>query len=454
MKNKICILGAGISGLSLAYFLKKKYGNLIDLTILEKSNRVGGWIQTIQVEDFLFELGPRSCRLAQNGFKTLQLADELGLLNQILFADREASNRYIYLNQKLEKCPTSFYSFLRSPLTNGVFKYLLKDLISVSKAPLEEESISGFIKRKFNQKTVENLFDPLTSGIYAGNVDCLSLKSCFPSLYQFENQYGSLMRGFFRQMMKKKDFLKVQSNQSQNQSIFTFENGMETIVQALYSNLKNEIHLSKEVLSIDLMKEGVKIHLNDEIVDADYLFSTIPATRLSSIINHVEMRKILSKFHATSVAVVSLGYKKKVLKMKGFGYLIPSKEKESILGVVFDSSVFKLKNQENQERLTVMIGGEHFTNFKNYKKREFLDLALKGISKHLGIHDLPDVSHVEIAEFSIPQYLLRHEDHVLNLNQISPPHVRILGASISGVSVNDCIANSESFVNSFQLPIS
>ena len=43
--------------------------------------------------------------------------------------------------------------------------------------------------------------------------------------------------------------------------------------------------------------------------------------------------------------------------MSGFGYLIPSKEKEDYLGVLFTSSIFKNRAPENHTLITVFVGG-------------------------------------------------------------------------------------------------
>ena len=46
-------------------------------------------------------------------------------------------------------------------------------------------------------KVAEYLSDPLCRGIFAGDTRLLSLKSCFPSVYQYENQHGSILKGAF-----------------------------------------------------------------------------------------------------------------------------------------------------------------------------------------------------------------------------------------------------------------
>lgn len=57
----IGILGGGISGLSTAFYLRKKFGDGIKAVIFEKSSRCGGWIKTISRTDgsdsFHYEMG-------------------------------------------------------------------------------------------------------------------------------------------------------------------------------------------------------------------------------------------------------------------------------------------------------------------------------------------------------------------------------------------------------------
>src|SRR5437762_1101962 len=98
MPRHVVILGAGISGLSSAWYLKRQHGREIDITIIEKSSRCGGWIQTIDQDGFLFEQGPRSCRPSGSGIYTLQLIEELGIQKEVIVADQDSKLRYIYTN--------------------------------------------------------------------------------------------------------------------------------------------------------------------------------------------------------------------------------------------------------------------------------------------------------------------------------------------------------------------
>jgi oxygen-dependent protoporphyrinogen oxidase len=61
--RRVCILGGGLTGLTIAYNLRKLARDTLHVTIIEQSPRLGGWIETKRTEEgFLFEKGPRGLR--------------------------------------------------------------------------------------------------------------------------------------------------------------------------------------------------------------------------------------------------------------------------------------------------------------------------------------------------------------------------------------------------------
>src|SRR5262245_5281250 len=115
---KVVILGGGITGLAAAWFLKRKWKSQVDVTLLEKSNRIGGWIRTHHEGNFLFELGPRGFRPTGQGKLTLELIHELGLEGKLIAASKTARRRFIYWKGKLH--PFSLPFLLRQGIVKGV----------------------------------------------------------------------------------------------------------------------------------------------------------------------------------------------------------------------------------------------------------------------------------------------------------------------------------------------
>ncbi len=420
MKHHV-ILGAGVSGLALAWKLKDNSR----VTIVEKCHRPGGWLRTIHQDGFLFEQGPRSCRPKGAGINTLELIEALGLQDQVITG--KTLKRYLYVDGQMRTIPSGPFSVLFSPLTRGILPAIWNDLRTPGNVS-QDESIYEFFSRRFSSQVAEKLIDPMTLGIYAGDIRKLSLKSCFPFLHQLERDHGSIIKGLFTRKKEKKvgsPFIR----EIQKASLFSFKGGMETLSNELAKRLESDLMLGTGAASLAFHNDFVEVGLsNGTKIHADHVHSTLPARELAQILPDPKLKQI----PYVSVAVVNLGYRKQILEKHGFGYLIPSNQREPILGVVFDSCIFPQQNKSADEtRITVMM---HLRG----TNEELKNTALAAVSKHLNIDDYPDAISVFQAKDAIPQY---HVGHTELVNSILPPSHRlsILGSSFNGVSVNDCI---------------
>ncbi len=98
MKNKkIAILGAGISGLSFAYYLRK-FNPTVDFTIYEESDKAGGVVYSEEKEGCILEWGPRGIRPKGKGQCVLELVKDLGLWDDLVFAD-DSSKKKVFVSR-------------------------------------------------------------------------------------------------------------------------------------------------------------------------------------------------------------------------------------------------------------------------------------------------------------------------------------------------------------------
>lgn len=429
MPRKIVILGAGISGLTSAWNIRKQMGSEVLITILEKSHRVGGWIQTIHKDGFLFEQGPRSCRSKGTGTETLKLIEDLGLQDQVIVADSSARFRYLYTDHKLQKLPYNLTSFLFSPLMKGVIPALWNEWRTVPGTG--DETIYDFISRRFSSHVAQQLIDPVVTGIYAGDIRQLSIRSCFPLLSNLEQKYGSVLKGLlFGKKIKTQ--LSPFIRNVQKSPIFSLKGGMESLTKELERQLKDSIRLNCYAEKFEYAEDGVTIKLNNgTTLQADHVISTLPREEL----------------HYATVAVVNFGYRGQVLKERGFGYLIPSNENESILGCVWDSSVFPTQNNLGTTVLSVMMGGIHHPEIVNQSEDECIRIALESLKRHLGIYVEPDVVAFKLAKHAIPQYSVGHIALTEDLRGELSSRLTWIGTAFGGVSVNDCVASGIGLAN-------
>lgn len=94
--KKVAIIGAGITGLSAAYYLENA-----EIDILEQSDRPGGKIKTYQRDGYTIELGPESY-LARKSIMT-ELATAIGLGDDIVA--NQTGQSYIYAKNQLHPMP-------------------------------------------------------------------------------------------------------------------------------------------------------------------------------------------------------------------------------------------------------------------------------------------------------------------------------------------------------------
>lgn len=417
---RIVIIGGGITGLALAWYLQKRYQSNAKIILVESSSRLGGWIRTVERDGYLFELGPRSCRAKGTGADTLQLIDELGLHKSVVWAAKAASHRFLYVDHSLQPLPRGLLSMLASPLTRPLAAALAMEW----RVPrgVGDETVDAFIARRLGRHTADILFEPLMKGIFAGDSRKLSMRACFPQLYDWEQRHGSLTKGF------------LCSSRSGRSGLFTLKGGMEQLVRGLEGKL--EVDVLHDVAAVEIYREGVRLS-NGWNLSADRIYSALPAGALAPLVREVESEaaSLLGSSNYATVTVVSLGYRDLKLPREGFGYLVPSISREPILGVVWDSSVFPEQNRwMGQVRLTAMLPGE---------ASRPAEIAQEAIHRHMGIQAPPDLVQVTVARHAIPQYLVGHCERTLKLRELlrKPlPELTVLGSGFDGVAVNDCIA--------------
>jgi protoporphyrinogen/coproporphyrinogen III oxidase len=389
---KVTILGGGITGLTLAYLLQDTF----DVTLIEKTDRLGGWIQTVEKNGFLFELGPRGFRPLGEGKATLELCQKLGL--QPLPCNKSAKKRFVLSNNKLNLFGLPYL------LKCGLISSLWKDLW-VKNGKRADESLESFFLRHLHPKMVEGVLDPIVKGIFGGELRALSIESCFPALKMIEEESGSLILGRER---KKREKLPA---------LYSFEGGMETLPKEITKQLRCKIKLNTCVEDINKL-------------DADILISTLPLHITGELFGHPYPLPM------QSLTTISCGWHGEILPKSGFGYLVPKKEKRPYLGMTWDSFIFAQPFYQNQSRICVMCEGL-------LSEDEALDRAKNALMHDLKMDIPPAVSYVHQTPNAISHFPIEHKAHVENWKQKLPSNIFVCGSSVEGKGVNGCILQAK-----------
>jgi oxygen-dependent protoporphyrinogen oxidase len=440
---KLVIIGGGITGLSLAYFLLEKNPSF-DITVLESEKKAGGKIWSDKVNGFLCEGGVNG--FLDNRPKTLELVSKLALTP--LRSSDNARKRFIFSEGKLHRLPESPAAFFLSNLLSLSGRLRIIGEIFAPRGSGEDETLASFAKRRLGKEAYEKLIDPMASGIYAGDPEKMSLKSCFLKVYNLEQKYGSLIKGMLRlQKEAKKTGKKVGAGPGG--VLTSFYDGMGMMIDALGGILGGRLRTGAKAVSVDRQKDNYLVYFSDgSRLDAEAVVFATPAFETSGMVKVIakDLSSVLSEIPYPAVSVVCFGYKRERFQypLDGFGFLVPSREGRKILGTLWDSSVFPNRAPEGYVLLRSMLGGVRMSDLALHDENKLTDIVMAELRDIMGITVQPDFVKVYTHKQGIPQYPLGHQQRLITIDKMTSNFNRlyVTGNAYRGIGVNDCIENS------------
>lgn len=442
----ITVLGAGISGLATAFWLNKKG---FETTVLESKKEPGGSMVSSYEDGFLIDYGPNS------GLETTpligQIVEHVGLKDEMIYALEKAKKRYILRNNRLHALPTSPVAFLKTKLFSPEAKLrLLAEPFSRKSNEGYYQSISEFVIRRLGQEFLDYAVNPFVAGIFAGNPDNLSVQSALPKLYRLEELYGGLFKGF---VLGAKERKRRAEKSKKSARMFSFIKGMQSFPAAIAAKLGDKVRYNCKVERV--VKSGPKFKVlyrhsdTSEERITDIVLSTVPAYHAASVFDHWgdELIKHLNDIYYPPVKVLYLGFRKASVGqvLDGFGFLIPEKENKTFLGAIWNSAIFPCRAKDDMAAFTLFVGGARSPELFDNGNDKHLDTVIKEFKKIMRIEEDPIFVKEKMWPKAIPQYRIGYIEHERYFEQFESNHPGIFlsGNYRGGISVGDCIKNSE-----------
>ncbi|HAC16756.1 MAG TPA: protoporphyrinogen oxidase [Bacteroidetes bacterium] len=490
------IIGAGISGLTLAWKLKKQ-GHQV--TIWESGTTAGGVIGSVREDDWLAESGPNS--IQDSDSSVMELVESLGITNQLLEASTTAKRRYIVRDRSPHLVPNSPVSAVTTPLfsTRAKLGILLEPFRAVggpnnpkSKRNVSnqlkdddfdtstdeniiefDESLASFVDRRLGPEFLDYAINPMVGGIYAGKPERLSVKHAFPKVYALEKEFGSLIKGAIGRILERK-----KSGQTPHKKrVLSFKNGLSDLINALIMKLGSDLHTSQSVIKVDKKSSGqyeitTRVFTKSTVQSAPNSdgslnpigFTPPTVTNLFTVdelvyagttwrLNEIQFENIiglpdsyLPTLNYAPVVSVTLGYPLKNIlhPLDGFGVLVPEVENMNILGCLFTSSIFPNRAPAGHATLTVFVGGMRNPDMIQLPDEKLLKLIYADLNQLLGIKENPVFLHIKRWEEAIPQYEMGFSAYLKRLDdiEINNDGFHFIGNYRSGISLDACIRNS------------
>lgn len=454
--KKVIIVGGGISGLATAWLLRekaKKAGTELEITLIEKENRLGGKIWSIKADGYLCEWGPNG--FLDNKPQTLDLCRDLKVEPQLLRSNDNARKRFIYSEGVLHRLPENGSSFFKSKLISwpGKLRLALEPTPFVAKAPQGiDETLADFGRRRLGNEALQKLIAPMVSGIFAGDPETMSLESCFPRIAELEREYGGLVMAMMKLAKKKKQDIAegktVASAAGPGGILTSFREGLQTLTEIIKEQLGNEVAVvGEEVVRVSKGSSvPFRVQTASRELDADVVVLATPAYVTAQLLSGVDAAttETLNQIPYATMTVVCFGYESERIHhdLNGFGYLIPKAEGMNILGTLWDSSIFENRAPEGKVLLRSMMGGACFPEYINLSDGEVERRVRDSLKKIMGIDAAPEFVRIFRHEKAIPQYTVGHGKRLRALAERASSYkgLFLTGNSYRGIGLNDCVA--------------
>ncbi len=458
-KQKVVIIGGGIAGLTSAFYLQKKIKENqlpIDIQLIEASHRLGGKLQTVRRDGFTIERGPDSFLARKTSM--IRLAKEVGMDDQLVH--NSTGKSYVLVNNKLHPMPGG--SIMGIPteigpfITTGLFSIPGKlraaaDFLLPRSEAGKDQALGQFFRRRLGNEVVENLIEPLLSGIYAGDIDQLSLMSTFPQFYEVEQKYRSLIIG-----MKKSTPNQAKQpvqNKPTKGAFLTFKTGLQSFAEAIEAKLDpHSILKGHKVEKITRMNSQYRIFLNNgEEMTADCVIAATPHQITQSMFSDYRFFDPLKTVPSTSVATVAMAFPKEAIKndIDGTGFVVSRNSDYSITACTWTHKKWAHSTPEGKVLLRCYVGRAGDETIVDLSDDQINKIVLDDLKKTMDITMNPDFSIISRWKNAMPQYTVGHKQRlatILEKMKQELPGVFLAGASYGGVGVPDCIDQGEAAV--------
>jgi oxygen-dependent protoporphyrinogen oxidase len=464
---RIAILGRGISGLAAAHFLTRAGHDVISI---DPSPEPGGLMRSERIEGFLCETGPQA--LLNGPAPTRALIAGAGLEPRLIAASTAARRRLIHANGRLHPLPMNPVALVRSGLLSwrGKLRLLREPFLRAGAASAgsagggADESVLDFGIRRFGEPAARALLAPAVIGIYATDAALLSAQSAFPRLVEMERKHGSVMRGALAQR---------RAGGGAGRPV-SFPDGLQELARALSEALGSrrivaaarQIQRSGDGWRVSLSTGGAPVDAAAVVIATD----AAPAAALLEPLAPAAAAALRGVPQAPSV-VACLGFRAGGppigMDLNAYGFLVTRGERGGqtggetdnrdparrpppirVLGCQYESSIFAGRAPEGAVLLRAILGGTFDPGIIDESDGAIAAIATADLRRLAGLTRDPDFVRVWRHPAAIPQYRLGHAAKVAAADRdlARHPGLSLIGHTLRGVGLNDCIATAAGLV--------
>jgi protoporphyrinogen/coproporphyrinogen III oxidase len=435
---KVVIVGGGVAGLATAHRLLEA-DPAIDVTVLESEPAVGGRLRTATVGDLRLESGPDSF-VARKPW-AVDLCRELGLellepgaRDALIWTERGL----VPLPESALGVPTDLDEIVRWPgLSRRGRARVLTELVRKPRPPKTDESIGSLVRRRMGDEVAERLTGPLLGGLFAGDVDRLSVDATFPELARWERAFGSLIRGARAAVKAATDagpmFLRP-------------EGGVGELPRALLGSVgPARVRLGTRARAIRRERRSFAVRTDRDALSAEAVVLAAPAFVSAELVRGLDVAgaENLAGVAYASTGVVHLVYAEGTADAlpEATGFVVP-RGRAPMTAATFVSRKWPEEAFGTRAVLRCFVGAVGFEDVLDEPDEDIVEAVCRHLAAFLPLPERAEASSVVRWRRSMPQYEVGHLERVRAIESILPAGIFVTGNALHGVGVADAVRSA------------
>jgi oxygen-dependent protoporphyrinogen oxidase len=427
---RVAIVGGGISGLTAGLTLASR-GN--EVAVIDDAPAPGGLIASTRRDGFLCERGPQA--VLDGAEHTRALIAAVGLAERVQTASAASRRRFVFVDGALRPFPASPPALLTTSLLSARGKLRILREPFIPEGGGADESITEFVARRFGREAAERAAGPAVIGVYAGDASALSVRTALPRLAAMEHEYGSVLRA----LSKRRGAFRMGRPVS-------FPEGLAELPAAIAARLGPR-YTRAHATSLRRTETSWRITVTGgATLEVDRVVLATPAETTATLLEPyaAQVGEAFRTLVFAPVAVVCLGFTSAEglgIDLDAYGFVVARGERVRVLGCQYESSIFPGRAPPGGVLLRALIGGTFDPGIVDAEDAAIWEQVVADLRRVAGLRREPDFVDVWRARPGIPQYDIAHRARIRAVDEAVAklPGLTVIGNTLRGVGVNDCI---------------